>query len=95
LPSFDPLHSLKKKKKTGTDYSRSLPLVGPRKIIDMFPRLSQYMVQIITDQNTAIPSVPSMVQVLVFAIYRKHFEKFRDKVGLFCLLRFKYMIRRN
>lgn len=49
----------------------------------MFPRLSQYMVQIINDHNTAMPSVSCMVQVLVYAIYRNQFQKFSDKVSFF------------
>jgi hypothetical protein len=60
----------------GTDYSRSIPLVGPRKIIDIMPNIKKEMCVILTEENGALHTVPSkMADVLTATIY---FHTFRN-----------------
>ncbi len=60
----------------GTDYSRSLPLVGPKRIIDMVPMLHSKIVQSAVpheDGSTFLPSPHAMMHKLATAIYQRGF----------------------
>ncbi len=62
----------------GTDYSRSIPLVGPRKIIDIIPHIRREMCAALAEENDGVHAVPSkMADILTSTIYfhafRSHF----------------------
>lgn len=60
----------------GTDYSRSIPLVGPRKIIDIMPFITKEMHSVLVEDNGVLQPVPSkMADVLTATIY---FHAFRN-----------------
>eukprot|EP00961_Rhodomonas_salina_P294711 3934805-Rhodomonas_salina.2 len=62
----------------GTDYSRSLPLVGPKRIIELFPSLSRAATaSLAVMENELITPRPSqMTDNLVYTIYSRVFEKY-------------------
>lgn len=60
----------------GTDYSRGIPLVGPKRIVDIIPDVARHMLSVVTDENGVASPRPSlMADRLTVQIYRAAFEK--------------------
>lgn len=61
----------------GTDYSRAIPLVGPRRLIEMVPMLTNDIVNIVQRTlDTVSPSPTLMTESLVHSIYKIAFKKY-------------------